>query len=257
MNIRSFVVPAVCMATTVQATQLGPGGNSVDLRGQKQEIHFIPAAGLRGAAHPAVLFLPGDRGWAGKAVDMARTMASWGFDVYGLDTNRYLSSFTGRTILTEQQIVEDLLTLSRRLAPDRRVLLAGWSEGAGLVALAASAGDRESKYAGVVVFGLSDKNVLAWRWKDNLSILTQSEPNEPTFSVKSRLASISPVPIAMLRATKDQYVTAEEAKELYEAAQEPKMYIEVPASNHRFDGNDEGFYRELKGAFEWAIRNSR
>ncbi len=205
-----------------------------------------------------MLFLPGDRGWAGKALEMGETMASWGFDVYGVDTNVYLMSFTDRSgTLTEPQVVDDILSLADRLAPRRPVLLAGWSEGAGLAALAASGQADHSRYAGVVVFGLADRNVLAWRWKDELAILTETAANEPAFSAKQRLAAISPVPLAMLRSTGDQFVGAQEARELFDAAREPKRYIEVEAKNHRFDGNEAGFFGALKGAFEWALEQNR
>lgn len=244
------------LAAAAGAAPLHPGRNEPELRGRKQQIYYLPGE-AGSAARPAVLFLPGDRGWAGKAVEMGRTMAGWGYDVYGLDTNNYLTSFTGSTTLTEQQIMDDLLAVSNLVAPGRRVLLTGWSEGAGLAALAASAPQRDSKYSGVVVFGLADRNALAWRMKDNLSILLQSEPKEPMFSVKDRLGMVAPTPLAILRSTGDQYVGKAEADELYAAAREPKRFVEVAAQNHRFDGNDAGFYRELRGAFEWALAKSR
>ncbi|MEZ5361422.1 MAG: alpha/beta hydrolase [Bryobacterales bacterium] len=244
---------AACLAAS--AADLRAGKNAVELRGKKLAVYALPAVGR--AEAPAVLFLPGDRGWAGKAVDMGNQMASWGFDVFAVDTNDYLSAFTGRTTLTEAQIAADLLALSNRLAPGRPVLLTGWSEGAGLVALAASSSERGSKYAGVVVFGLGNRNFLAWRWKDNFTSAVGAEPDEPTFAVKPHLAAIAPLPIAMLHSTQDQFVSAAEARALYEAAREPRKLIEVEAQNHRFDGNDEGFYRELRGAIEWAIQQRR
>jgi len=227
------------------------GKNAYTLRAREQSVYFIPGAHPSASQRPAVLFWPGDRGWAGKAIDMGKTIASWGYDVYGIDTNTYLISFTGGSLLTEDQIIGDVLALSNAVAPNRKVLLAGWSEGAGLATLGATGRVGKSKYVGVVAFGLSDKNVLAWRWKDNLSVLTQSESSEPTFTLKQRLAQISPPPLAVLRSTGDQFVSAAEAKLLMDAALQPKRYVEIEAKNHRFDGNDEGFYRELKGAFEW------
>ncbi len=256
---QAFIVAASLLVLTASGLGAGfkNGKNRVVLRGQQQDVYYVAGSPPTAAQRPAVLFLPGDRGWAGKAVDMGQMIASWGYDVFGVDTNTYLTSFTGPTTLTEPQIVDDLLRLSDVMAPQRRVVLVGWSEGAGIVALAASGDAGKQKYAGVVVFGLSDKNVIAWRLKDNLSILTQREPNEPTFSVMPHLASVSPTPFAMLRADKDQFVSSTEAQALYEAAREPKRYVEVDAENHRFDGNDEEFYKELKESIEWALKNSK
>src|SRR6185295_8774725 len=75
-----------------------PGRNSAWVRSQAQDIYFYPA---QGALRGSVLFVPGDGGWRGFAIDIAQVIAQGGYDVYGLDTKRYLESFTGRTALRE------------------------------------------------------------------------------------------------------------------------------------------------------------
>jgi dienelactone hydrolase len=252
---RVLTAALLCLFASVCQAQFKVGQNTYTLRGREQYLYLTPGAGSQAGNRPAVLFLPGDRGWAGKAVEMSREMASWGYDVYSLDTNRYLSSFTDKTTLTEAEVMDDLRTVASAVASRRQVLLVGWSAGAGLVALAAASPSGKNQYAGVIVLGLSDKNALAWRWEDYLSSLTRSELKEPTFSVKRYLADVSPVPMAMLWATGDEFVTALEARDLAKAAKEPKRYVEVNAKNHRFDGNDAGFYGELKESLEWALRH--
>jgi hypothetical protein len=83
-----------------------PGKNIITIRGQKQEIHYYPATGAR--LNQKVLFAPGVGGWRGWAITVAQTMASWGYDVYGLDTKIYLDSFTGKTTLKETDVMNDL-----------------------------------------------------------------------------------------------------------------------------------------------------
>ena len=39
-------------------------------------------------------------------------MTSWGYDVYGLDTKTYLTSFTGKTTLKETEVAADFHQLA-------------------------------------------------------------------------------------------------------------------------------------------------
>ncbi|MFI5173386.1 MAG: AcvB/VirJ family lysyl-phosphatidylglycerol hydrolase, partial [Terriglobia bacterium] len=84
-----------------------PVKNTWMIRGQKQDIYFIPGSPPMHSPHPKILFAPGDGGWRGFALTIAETMASWGYDVYALDTKRYLESFSGKTGLTVTDVPED------------------------------------------------------------------------------------------------------------------------------------------------------
>ncbi len=86
------------------AQPLNAGKNAVTVRGQREDVYFHPAAG---GSKGTILFAPGDGGWRGLAITMAETMAGWGYDVYGLDTKRYLESFTsGSATLAETDVME-------------------------------------------------------------------------------------------------------------------------------------------------------
>ena len=196
-----------------------------------------------------MIFAPGDGGWGGAAIEFAKTIATWGRDVYGIDTKQYLTAFTGRTVLSEEEIAGDMRRIAEAVSPDGKLILAGWSEGAGLVVLAAARD--KGRYAGVVTMGLLDRNVRAWRWQDNLTRITRTQPNEPTFSALREIGGVAPLPLAMIQSTADEYVPMEESKRLFAAAKEPKKYAEVRAQNHRFDGGRPEFYRQLKAMLEW------
>jgi dienelactone hydrolase len=248
-RIGRFVL-ALCAAGIClgQQAALRPGANSVPVRGVAQSVYYYPG-GAGAAQRPCVLFAPGDGGWRGFAVTMARQMAAWGYDVYGLDTKQYLESFTGRTTLEESQVISDLRVLADAVRQTRRVALVGWSEGAGLMTLAA-AGPLKDGYAGLITIGLGDENVLAWRFSDNLTYITKKRPNEPTYSAMSYMPRISPLPLVMLQSTKDEYVPRVEAERLFGAARDPKRLVTIAAQNHRFDGAQAEFFRQLRQALE-------
>ncbi|MBV6433002.1 MAG: hypothetical protein IANPNBLG_03163 [Bryobacteraceae bacterium] len=235
-------VPDTGQPTRVEKRQMAIRGKSVDL--------YVVSTPVPAAPRPAVLFAPGDGGWRGVAIDFARRIASWGYDVIGLDTRQYLSIFTGETTLTESDIAGDIGRIARWAAAGRAVTLAGWSAGAGLVVLAAS-GEKQP-YNGVVTMGLADTNIMGWRLKDNLSYITGRLPDEPTFSSLRHIGRVAPLPLAMMQSSRDEYVPSEEARRLFAAAGEPKRFVLVEARNHRFDGNQAEFYRQLRAMIEWV-----
>lgn len=257
MNRRSvlvFALPLGCLCAA-QSTPVRPGRNAIPVRGVPQAVYYHPG-GPGSRDRPCVLFAPGDGGWRGYAITVAEELARWGYDVYGLDTKTYLSGFTGKTTLKESDVAADIRTLAAALAERRRVALLGWSEGAGLMVLAAAI-EPHAGYAGLITMGLGDRNVLGWRLVDNLTYLTRKPPNEPSFSVAGYMARIAPLPLVMLQSTNDEYVARDEAARLFHAAVEPKRLVWVEAQNHRFDGAQPEFFRHLRQSLEWMAAPAR
>lgn len=231
------------------------GKNTVAIRGLDQDVYVYPGSGAS-PNRGEILFAPGDGGWRGFAITVAQNMSWWGYTVYGLDTKRYLESFTGKSTLRESDVMGDFALLARwmRKGQRRRVTLVGWSEGAGLCLLAAAGPQSRDTFNGLVTFGLPESNVLGWRWSDNLSYITRQRPNEPTFSSLVFLPKVAPMPLLMIHSSRDEYVPLEDAKKLFAAAREPKRFVLVKANNHRFDGNQQQFFQELRQGLEWILR---
>ena len=221
------------------------------LRGQTQELHRYSPTGK--PAGRKVLFVPGVGGWRGWAITVAETMATWGFEVAGLDTKVYLDGFTRSSTLTEADIMNDFRELAASIAngPGDRVTFVGWSEGAGLGVLAAAAEPNKAVFDGLVVFGLGDENAIAWHSIDNLMSLVK-KPNEPTFKASPYMPKIAPLPFFMIQSSHDQYTPMDEANRLFKLAREPKRFALVEGRNHRFDGNQDEFFRTLRDGLEWV-----
>lgn len=251
-------LPAAYMATRPRPLP-PPGKNALVIRGQQQDVYFYPApAGVKDA--PKVLFLCGDGGWRGFTLEIAAEMAKAGYDVYGFDTKRYLESFTTDAgALHEEDVQRDLAEVAKwmRTRWRERVTLVGWSEGAGLVLLAAAGPDRDSVFNGVVTFGLSDTAVLGWRLRDDVTYITGADPDEPMFHVSGYMPQVAPLPLYMIQSSGDQFITKEEAEGLFAAAQEPKLYKAVEAQDHAFDGNTEGLFGALREGLAWANQAAR
>ena len=253
-----IALPAVYMATRPRPLP-PPGKNALVIRGQQQDIYFYPApAGVQDA--PKVLFLCGDGGWRGFALTIAVEMAKAGYDVYGFDTKSYLESFTTDAgALKEEDVQRDLAEVAKwmRTRWRERVTLVGWSQGAGMVVLAASGPDKDSLFNGVVTFGLSDTAVLGWRLRDDVTYVTGADPDEPMFHASGYMPKVTPLSFYMIQSSGDQFITKEEAEGLFAAAQQPKLYKVVQAQDHAFDGNAEGLFQALREGLAWVNQTAR
>jgi dienelactone hydrolase len=265
-RVRVLCVALLCVALALLvifkefvSRPLPPEGkNALVIRGRQQDIYFYPArGGVKNA--PKVLFLCGNGGWEGDAPDISAEMAKAGYDVYGFDTKRYLKSFTTDAgALKEADVQADLAEVAKwmRTRWGERVTLAGQSTGAGLAVLAASAPENKSLFKGVVAFGLSDKEELGWRTRDDITYITGADPDEPMFGAGDYMGKVAPLPLCMIQSSGDQFVGRDESERLFASAQQPKLYKLVQADDHVFDGNTEGFYEALREGLGWVEKNA-
>jgi alpha-beta hydrolase superfamily lysophospholipase len=192
------------------------------------------------------------------APQVAEMLAAQGFFVVGFNVKAYLESFTidNRT-LGVADVPGDyrvLVEYASRASP-ARPLLVGVSEGAGLSVLAAADPAVQRQVAGVVGLGLPDRNELGWRWKDSLIYVTHGVPNEPTFSASDLVGRLTPVPLAMIHSTRDEFVPESDVARLMARANEPKRLWTINASDHRFSGSAAEFDRRLMESIEWVRQN--
>jgi fermentation-respiration switch protein FrsA (DUF1100 family) len=137
----------------------------------------------------------------------------------------------------------------------RKPILIGVSEGAGLSVLAATDPETKGAIAGVIGLGLPDMNELSWHWKDDLIYITHSTPNEPIFSAAAVVGKVSPLPLAAIHSSHDEFVPLDELDKVFAAAKQPKRLWIVKASDHRFSDNLEEFDRRLLEAIDWLGQN--
>lgn len=226
---------------------------TVLLRGRPQVVHVY---GTRGGT--PVIVSSGDGGWVHLGPHVAEALAARGFFVVGFNAKAYLASFTvdGQTLHVDD-VPRDYATLVAyvtRGSPVRPILI-GVSEGAGLSVLAATDPEMQHRVAGIVALGLPDRNELGWRWKDSLIYVTHGVPNEPTFSAGNLVSRLTPVPLAAIHSTRDEFVPESDVRRIMALASEPKRLWMVTATDHRFSGNVPEFDRRLLESIEWIRQN--
>lgn len=249
-----FIALLASSAITCTRPMPPAGKNAPVIRGQQQDIYFYPAQGATRNAQK-VLFLCGDGGWEGRALDIAAGMSKAGYDVYGLDTKHYLKSFTTDAgALKTEDVQRDLAQVAKWMQTRwrERISIVGWSEGAGLAVLAAASPDNEAVFNGVLTLGLSNTAILGWRLRDDVTYVTHRDPDEPMFRTNDYLPKVAPLPLFMIQSSGDEFVAKDEAEALFSAAQQPKLYQVVQAHDHGFNGNTEGFFQALREGLAWV-----
>jgi fermentation-respiration switch protein FrsA (DUF1100 family) len=250
MSTRPGLVVLLLALLLAWVSATSPSTIRFDIRGKPQILRLY---GTRGA-YPIVV-TSGDGGWIHLGPHAADVLAASGCYVIGFDAKAYLSSFTaGTATLDPREEPDDFRRLIAFAAggSGQKPVLVGVSEGAGLSVLAAVEPQTRGRISGVIALGLGDQNELGWRWTDSVIYLTKGTPREPGFRVSSIIDRLSPVPLAEIHATGDEYVPLPEARALMDRARAPKRLWIVEASNHRFGDNRAEFDRRLVDALAWV-----
>lgn len=222
---------------------------SLSLRGNVQQLQLY---GQRGGE--TVVLSSGDLGWAGLVVHVAELLSSRGYFVVGFNSKAYLTSFTTRDsrlnprdVPGDYQKVIEFAGQGCRSKP----VLAGVSEGAGLSVLSATDPKVKARISGVLALGLPDQNELGWKWQDSIIWVTKKAPDEPSFLVTDVIAKVSPVPLAEIHSTHDEFLPLEKAKAMFDRAGQPRKMWVIEAANHRFSNNRKELDQRIQEALEW------
>lgn len=237
------------------AAGASPSTEPWTVRGQRQTLHLY---GARGG--PVAVVASGDGGWTHLAPDVAEMLSGRGWFVVGFDSKAYLSSFTkGEVTLSPADVPRDFAALLDHAAAGAgaTTLLVGVSEGAGLAVLAAGDDAVKARAGGVLALGLPDKNELGWRFRDSIIYLTKGLPKEPLFSAADVIARVSPLPVAAIHSTRDEFVPVDEIKRVMDRARDPKRLWLVEAESHRFEGGQAELGRTLAEAIDWIRAQHR
>ena len=228
----------------------------VAVRGQPFKVHFYRPQG-DGAAIPAI-YACGDGGWRGLAPRTARQLAHMGFAVAGIDSKVYLREFSSiRDPLTIKQLARDYADVAEPLRSYARVDAAapvyvyGWSLGAGFAIAVGSDVETRTNWAGIISIGLPRQNQLVSGVSGNHANLNSEANALYGFRSEDVLALIAPVPLVMIQSTSDTASPQKVGNALFAAARNPKKYVLIKASNHRFSGAREEFYEALGDAVTW------
>jgi len=228
----------------------------VTVRGQQFKVHFYRPQSDE-AAIPAI-YACGDGGWRGLAPRTAEQLAHMGFAVAGIDSKIYLRQFSSvNTPLTIKQLARDYADIAvalrsyARVDRDTPLYVYGWSLGAGFAIAVGSDEQTRANWAGIISIGLPKQNQLVSGLGANHANLHAESNALYGFRSEDVMGQIAPVPLVMIQSTSDTASPQKVGNALYATARDPKKYVLIKASNHRFSGARDQFYAALGNAAEW------
>jgi len=229
---------------------------NVVVRGQQFLVHFYRPQNDKRAI-PAI-YACGDGGWRGLAPRTAQQLAHIGFAVAGIDSKIYLRDFSSvKDPLTIKQLARDYsdvaVALRSYAKADRTtpVYVYGWSLGAGFAIAVGSDAQTRTNWAGIISIGLPKQNQLVSGLGANHANLHNEANALYGFRSEDLLGRIAPLPLVMIQSTSDTASPQKVGNALFATAGNPKKYVLLKASNHRFSGAREEFYAALGNAVTW------
>lgn len=199
-----------------------------------------------------VFFTSGDGGWSPFCADIAAHIAANGKTVVGFNSKDYLTRFaSSRSPVSIGELTRDYADMlnasSTRPGVDRagRVVLAGWSLGAGYSVIVATDNTVKEQVDRVLAISLPIYNELAWNATDAIIYFTHGTPREKVFDSRQFVSSLNAVPLVMLNATEDDTSPSHDARSIFNVKAGPKRLYMVKANGHHFEGGKEEFYKDL------------
>jgi|GEM_PF-478992 len=231
----------------------------VTIQGRQLNVHFYRPL-KDGPAIPAI-YACGDGGWRGLAPRTAQQLAHMGFAVAGIDSKIYLREFSSvasplsiKQLANDYASISDSLRVYAQVKPATPVYIYGWSLGAGFAIAVGTDEATRSNWAGIISIGLPNQNQLVSGLGANHLKLAAEKNTRFGFRSQDLIALVAPIPLVMIQSTSDTASPPKVGQTLYAVAKDPKQYILIKASNHRFSGARDEFYAALGNAVSW-IRN--
>jgi fermentation-respiration switch protein FrsA (DUF1100 family) len=200
-----------------------------------------------------LLYATGDAGWFGKDLAIFKEVAEWGYPAAGFSAREYVHHI-GSDPLRPGQVATDfdrIIGASEKalaLPPDTSVILVGKSRGAGLAVAAAGRLSQRANIEGVLAVGLTKEEEYVHRRK-------RGEPRGQFTMLQtySYLPALGTLPVAVIQSSRDEYVPAAEARQLFGPETPVRHFVRVEADDHNFTGALDTMYAEMERAFQWIV----
>ena len=234
---------------------------SLALNGHTLRVHIADTRQAR-EARPLLVYATGDRGWAGKDLDVYRHLVAWGYPVAGFDAHDYVKHLGPTASTTPGRVAADygaIIAAARNalgLRDTDPVVLVGVSRGADLSVVAAGARPLRTRLSGVIAVALTrEEEYVKWfgrRLRRAEARQARNDAGEMPQMVQlyDYLPLLRELPITVIQSTRDNYLPAAQARALFGPDTAVRNFIAIDARNHSFAGARERLYDAMHGALE-------
>ena len=222
----------------------------VPLHGHDLKVHLSVPGATKHDHDVMLVYATGDAGWFGKDLAIFNEVAGWGYPTAGFSAREYVHHI-GSEPLRPAQVAQDFDQIIRAaeqalvLPSGTRVVLVGKSRGAGLAV--AAAGRLRADLDGVLAVGLTrEEEYVHHRLRQQRGQFAMLE----TYPYLPRLGLL---PVAVIQSSRDEYVPAAEARQLFGPDTAVRRFVPVEADDHNFTGALDTMYSEMERAFHWIV----
>ena len=221
---------------------------TLSLSGGPVLLHLVRPAVID---RPLVLFVTGDGGWrSGDRLVFAR-LGAWGYPLAGIDARDYLHHLGGSPtdplgLARDYGRLLDFAIARLGLPEATPAVLAGFSRAAGLAVVAAAEPALRTRLCGVLALALPDEEEHVFHRRRRRIADPYAEA-----------ARLSPLRLAVIQSTRDDYVTAAHARELLGKDGPGLRLYSIPSGGHTFGGGRELLLEKVGEALAWLCGTGR
>jgi pimeloyl-ACP methyl ester carboxylesterase len=231
---------------------------SVSLYEHPLDVHFARPR-VSAASRPLLVYATGDGGWRGKDEDLFEHLASFGYPVAGFSARTYLKNLgyvadttTPARLAGDYERLIEFSRAALELPLDAPVVLVGVSRGAGLEVVAAGQHVVRTQISGVLAIALTREEEYVRHYRLRRDQAIAGVPNRELVMIETYdyLPRIS-LPVAVVQSTRDNYLPAARARELFGPDGPNRRFVAVDARDHSFGGAREELYEQVRLSLDW------
>ncbi len=215
---------------------------------------------------PMLLYATGDGGFHGNDKAIFNVLASLGYPVAGFSARNSLKNlgYVADTT-TPQRLAADyrrLMEFSRKsleLPPNNPVILVGVSRGAGLAVVAAGQRPVRDELTGVLAIALTKEEEYVRHYRVRRGQTPPEMPRRELVMIQTYeyLPQLSSLRVAVIQSTRDNYLPADEARQLFGPDTPDRQFHAVDAWDHSFSGAREELYAQMEQSLNWISNTLR
>lgn len=258
------ILPLVALTASAAVAGCGlfqrvhvPGASQSDIRvplhGHDLDVRLSMPGDPRADRRMMLLYATGDAGWFGKDLAIFTQVARWGYPAAGFSAREYVHHL-GADQIRPIDVADDFRAIigaaegAFHLPADTRVVLVGKSRGAGLAIAAAGPPELRPLLDGVLAVGLTKEEEYVHHRVGG----AQHRAFE-MLETYPYLSTLGATPVAVIQSSRDEYVAAAEARQLFGPDTPVRRFVGIDADDHNFTGALPAMYAEMERAFLWIV----
>jgi fermentation-respiration switch protein FrsA (DUF1100 family) len=257
---RRFLAGVLLLVTTACAYHVPAGVPApvasetfVRLHGHQLRLH-LSRPPSPSPSSVLLVYATGDGGWWGKDRALYSHLTTWGYPAVGFSSREYVhhlekAPVTATEVAGDYRAIIDVATAALGFSTPPRVVLVGKSRGAGLSLAAALDPAFNEAIDGIVAAGLTREEEYV-----HGHVKGSASRELVMLDTYARIADLGSLPFAVIQSTRDNYVPAARARELFGADTPDRDLIPIESSDHNFGGALDDLYREMEQSLHWVLK---